>query len=299
MTEHREQPRTLSREERKRMQDQEQRAARLAAYRRRMDTASIAERFARDAPCSRCDTGIVPVILASMVGDPRCLCEGCSRQTQPRAARLEDVTRAQADAFARRLDRTNLQHQPRIVAALRLTPEDPDPEVVQGHRWRPTLAACTTYRVKAPPGSLMVLSGPSQAGKSTSSALLAWQTHGRYLPREQWTRLNRYGDTSELDWLLGRPGVVVLDEVCLTGPRGVVDNNHDMAVVDLVVKGRHARKLGTVLTTNATEAEFLEFYGNVAKAVWARTMDLTGEVVGAGWVDCTPRRDVVAGGGDR
>lgn len=286
----------LTSHERARITARRERAERRAERRRPQD---LSDMLARDVPCSRCESGIVPVILASMVGGPECVCPGCAEVLQrAKAPRPEDV---RAEAFARRLRRANLERQQRIVAALGLTADEPDPEVVQGARWRSTMAACTTFRARhcrdgRPTGALMVLAGPSGVGKSTCAARLSYDTHGRFLPREEWTRLRRYDDTSELDWLLQHGGVVVLDEVCLMAGAGSVDNRHDIAVVDTLVKGRHARGLNTVLTTNATYQEFVDHYGVTAKAIWRRSMDLAGEVVGAGWVDCTP---TTAGGGER
>lgn len=239
----------------------------------------------KTAKCFKCGAPVAYVFRWAEKTEA-CLCEQCT----PVDAWTTVTDVARREVFIRRLNRSGLSRQPRIVEALGLSSSEPDPERLSGETdpWRRAEEAVSAL-VSAPPGALLVLSGPSGTGKSTCSAKGSYDTHGRYQAREDWTRLKRYQDTSEIDWLQDHPGVVVLDEVCSVLANGrTMDNSHDMAVVDVLAKGRFARKRSTIITTNACEEDWLELYGTLAQAIWTRSTDMTGELAAGGFVDCSP-----------
>lgn len=243
-------------------------------------------------PCAMCtETPLAfPFIRPEDVLCPRCADAEGDVIAKERAKR---TTNEQQDerAFRGKLRRSGLESQTRIVDDLGIT-RDGDVALAvpqQGARWRDAAEAVLRYLGAARSGTL-ALSGPSGTGKSTCAAYAAWRTGGLYLPRERWSGIPPW-DSELIIWYGQHGGVLVLDEVCLISGRGeAADRDAQRDIIGSIVKARHAREAATIITTNATEEEFLSTYGTLGEALWRRAQtDLAGNPAGGGWVECKRR----------
>jgi hypothetical protein len=247
----------------------------------------------RDRPCVTCGKTARAFrhIPAGMV-----LCIDCANAE---AADIERQAKERGDGsrktFESRLMRCGLLHQERILRDLDLHLDDPT-SVATGWvrealkvpsakaRHAASVAVVNRYLDAVSRGTL-VLSGPPGTGKSTCAAFAAWRTHGCYLPREKWSSIAPW-DLDEIQWIRQLGGVVVLDEVCVMNGKDLVDRQGAVEVCGLLVKGRHAANLPTIVTTNADREDFFEAYGALGEAIFRRAnVDLGGASVGGGFVD--------------
>lgn len=285
--------------ERKAAQDGRRAAGRAARARVTSQPVGAGELFARDVQCSGCLVGRLPIILTSLVGTDRALCDACLQAQHPAAAATSDV----AARFAARLDRTALRGQKDIRKALGISSwvravEDEPPEETERRRHQRMAkvlqdltirgggawdkAAVAAERFLREKHLLMVLSGPPQRGKSTSAGWLVWKTAGHYLERVRWEAMVSWSKDvavlADRRWVIECSGVVALDEVCpvICGRTG--DTSVSAGIVNDIVRARRARGLPTVLTTNSPQDTFVEAYGTAGEGLWAR--------IDGGWVDC-------------
>lgn len=243
-------------------------------------------------PCHRC-----PTLVESFdfLNDDEVICQRCGDDLDRRRGREE--RQVDGEHFKRRLSITGLQAEVRIRETIGMTPETPDPDLDAAQpRFRVSAMAARRCLPAARRG-LLILAGTSGVGKSVAAAWLAWRTHGLFLPRQAWTKVQvRARDSQRLDWLIEHGGVVVLDDAFVVRPGGVPgDSDWESEVVFQVAKARHEANRGTVITTNALRGEIIDAYGSRGEPLLRRAdsgQDLSGAPAGGGFVDCSAGLEV-------
>lgn len=262
----------------------------------------------RKEPEAAMDIGVIPVraLLPEVVERP---CDECSAVARSFAfLKPEDVLCARcaeaegdkrerwekavdAEHYVQRLTYTGLRGETRIVEALGLAKDNPEPELAPGKKKHLRAVSAATDYFGAAKRGLLIIAGPSGTGKSTAAGWLAWRTHGRFLPRTDWSGIETRGrDKSRLAWVKGHAGAVVLDDAFVVRPGDRAgDSDWEQEAVFQIAVHRHEAGLATVITTNATLEDFRHVYGTRGEALLRRARDgedLAGKPEGGGFVQC-------------